>query len=193
MSQPIIFMGGAHGVGKTTISRLLADVLALTHVTAGTLIQEYDLRGTSTVEITRSLGKAVPNVHHNQEVLLQSLEARRRQDSTTPLLLDGHFTLLNPVGGVVTIPLEVFAAIRPIAVLLVEAKHSTVHCRLQKRDGTAPSLATIKRLALTEREHATKVSASLKAPMWTVSGDELAQRAVNTAMRFLRPLLNRTA
>ena len=40
MSQPIIFVGGVHGAGKTTISRLLADTLGVAHVTAGTLIQE---------------------------------------------------------------------------------------------------------------------------------------------------------
>ena len=39
MNQPIVFVGGIHGVGKTTVSRLLAELLPAKHVTAGALIR----------------------------------------------------------------------------------------------------------------------------------------------------------
>ena len=190
MSQPIIFVGGVHGAGKTTITRLLADTLGVAHVTAGTLIQEQ--HGGSETETIEVISKAVTNIQHNQKLLLQALEARWRQDATTPILLDGHFSLFDPDGDVVVIPIEVFTAIRPTAILLVEAKHRTVHHRLLKRDTTAPSLATIVRLAWREREHATNVSASLATPMWILSGDEVPERVVATATRHLRPLLSPT-
>lgn len=184
-------MGGVHGVGKTTISRLLADTLGGAHVTAGTLIQE--LNGPSETETKGLINKGVSDVHQNQELLLQALEAHRSRDVAIPLLLDGHFSLLNPDGDVVVIPIKVFTAIGPIAVLLIEANHRTVHHRLLNRDKIAPSLATIVRLARCEREQATKVSASLTVPMWILSGDDLPERVVAAATTQLRPLLNPTA
>ena len=40
MQQPIVFVGGVHGSGKTTLSRLLARLIPASHVTAGGLIRE---------------------------------------------------------------------------------------------------------------------------------------------------------
>jgi Mg-chelatase subunit ChlI len=40
VTQAMVFVGGIHGVGKTTISRALAALLPAAHVTAGSLIRE---------------------------------------------------------------------------------------------------------------------------------------------------------
>ena len=40
MNQHIVFIGGIHGAGKTTVSRLLAGLLSASHITAGGLIRE---------------------------------------------------------------------------------------------------------------------------------------------------------
>jgi len=38
MNQPSVFVGGIHGVGKMTVSRLLAELLPAKHATAGALV-----------------------------------------------------------------------------------------------------------------------------------------------------------
>jgi adenylate kinase len=64
--------------------------------------------------------KSVANVDENQGRLLLALEQRRRRRRN--MLLDGHFSLLDATGRIVHIPVAVFRAIEPAALLLVEAE-----------------------------------------------------------------------
>jgi adenylate kinase len=122
LSQWTVFVGGIHGVGKTTVSRALAELLSASHVTAGWLIRETAGSETVTVGIDN---KAVPDVNANQALLLQGLTMYRRRVSG-PIVLDGHFSLLEPSGSVVAIPLAIYLALAPIAVVLVEADSQVV-------------------------------------------------------------------
>jgi hypothetical protein len=71
--------------------------------------------------------------------------------------------------------MAVYEAIAPVAVLLVEAEHRIIHDR--KRDGEAPPVSTMSKLAARERECAQTVCAELRIPMWTVSGDAMPEEA----------------
>lgn len=183
----IVFVGGIHGAGKTTVSRLLAGLVSASHITAGGLIRETAGAGHT---VTTGVGdKAVPDVNANQALLLRGLDLYRARIGSGPILLDGHFSLLDPSGAVVGIPMAVYEAIGPVAVLLVEAAAETVHSRLVQRDGAAAPLETVTVLASRERECAGAVCTALKIPMWTVAGDTMAEQAAETAAAHLRPLL----
>jgi adenylate kinase len=187
MNQPIVFVGGIHGVGKTTVSRALAALLGAKHVTAGALIRETASRSET---VTVGIGnKAVPNVDGNQTLLLKGLDAYRARVGEGPILLDGHFSLLDQSGAVVAIPMPVFVTISPVAVVLVEADHSVVHARLVQRDAAAPPVMTISLLADRERAWAAQVCATLKIAMWTVSGDASPEDTARGAAAHLRQLL----
>lgn len=185
--NPIIFIGGVHGAGKTTVARLLAGLLSASHVTAGGLIRETASPGDT---VTVGVGnKAVPDVDANQSLLLRGLDLLRARIGPTPILLDGHFSLLDPSGAVLEVPLSVYEAIRPIAVVLVDAGEDVVHERLLKRDGAAPSTATISLLAECERSAAVAVSARLGIPIWTVRGDAEPGVTAHTVVEHLRRIL----
>jgi adenylate kinase len=189
MRQPIVFIGGIHGVGKTSVSKSLVGLLPATHVTAGALIRESAGAGAT---MTIGAGKkAVPNVDANQALLLQGLELFRTRLGTSAslVLLDGHFSLIDGAGQVVAIPLEVFSAIAPIAVILVEASGLTVRERLIARDAEAPPLDTIAALATRERQRATEVCTALRIPFWALSGDVPSEQAARIAVNHLRSLL----
>lgn len=176
MQQPIVFVGGVHGSGKSTLCRCLAKLLPARHVTAGALIREAAVPGhVVTVGVQ---DKAVPDVDANQAVLLRGLSAymARTACDTRPLLLDGHFSLMDPSGDIVDVPAAVFQAIAPVAVLLVQADATTVHERLESRAAEAPSSETIERLAERERQRAIATSDDLKIPMWVLAGDGSAER-----------------
>jgi len=183
LSPAIVFVGGIHGAGKTTVSSRLAVALSASHVTAGMLIRE-----TASSKASGGWSKAVSDVNANQELLLRGLALHRRQASG-PIVLDGHFSLMDPTGIVVAIPMDVYTAIAPIAIVLIEADTAVVHSRLLRRDGAAPPLATIESLSDRERTHARAVSRALDIPMFAVRGDIPAEEASNTAASQLLPLL----
>lgn len=186
LSQPIIFVGGIHGAGKTTMSRPLAARLSATHVTAGALIRETAGSETVTVGVG---DKAVPDVDTNQALLLRGLDVYRRRVAG-PIVLDGHFSLLSPSGDVVAIPPAVYLAIAPTAIILVEADSQVVRDRLAERDGAAPPLTTVLLLAERERAAAEAACAALDVPMLVVRGDGMPDEAAQTAASRLRPLLS---
>jgi adenylate kinase len=178
----IVFVGGIHGVGKTTLCQMLASLLHASHVTAGSLIQE-----TAGVDVATTVGKAVPDISANQQLLLKGLDSYRCRVAG-PIVLDGHFSLLQPSGEVVEIPIAVYVAIAPRAVVLVETDSQTAHDRLARRDGTAPSLETVSLLARHERAGAEAACAALRVPMIVVRGEDITDSAAQLAASALRPL-----
>jgi adenylate kinase len=184
----IVFVGGVHGAGKTTISRQLAESLPASHVTAGALIRESAGLG----RIAGAAGvsnKAVTDVDANQALLLHGLDVYRARIGSGPIVLDGHFSLLSSSGAVVEIPTAIYRAIGPLAVLLVEADGGVIHKRLIKRDGQAPTHAIISLLAARERARAETVCADLKIPMFSIRGDTATQSVAPTVSLQIRTIL----
>jgi adenylate kinase len=184
----LVFVGGIHGVGKTSISRRLAEMLRAVHVTAGTLIRETALPGH--VVTVGAGNKAVPDVESNQELLLRGLASfRARIGATQPLLLDGHFCLVDASGNLTEISLDVFTAMSPTAVLLITAEPETVHARLVQRDSASPPLDVIAQLSKREEARAVEVSTALAVPMRSIRGDIELEVAARSAAEYLRSCL----
>jgi adenylate kinase len=183
----IIFVGGIHGAGKTTVSRLVATAILASHVTAGALIRE-----TAAPDHQVGVGfgdKAVPDVDANQALLLRGLDLYRARIGSGAILLDGHFVLLNPNGSITRIPADTYKVIAPRALLLVETDLPLVRERLIKRDGDAPPMDKISLLAESERSSAELVSAQLRVPMWIVRGDGDPAAAAAIAASHVRGIL----
>jgi adenylate kinase len=169
------------------VTRLLAESLPASHVKAGALIRET---ASAAHTVTVGIGnKAVPDVEGNQGLLLRGLNLFRSRIGSGPILLDGHFALLDSSGAIVKVPVHVYEAIGPVAVLLVEAANDVVHGRLVKRDGAAPSTTTISLLAECERTAAMAVSSQLAIPICVVRGDADAGVPAHTIVEQLRRIL----
>src|ERR1700723_873908 len=108
--NPVLFVGGVHGAGKTTICRQIALAIPAAHVTAGGLIREM-----GSAAAANPTDKVVSDVDANQELLLQGLERYRARIGADPIVLDGHFTLLGPDETLTEIPVIVFQKIAPRA------------------------------------------------------------------------------
>jgi adenylate kinase len=184
----IVFIGGIHGSGKTTLSVSLAALVPAAHITAGRLIREAAAPGH--VVTVGAQGKAVPDVDANQAVLLRGLAAYRARNSgdLRVLLLDGHFSLMNASGGIEDVAIEVFKAIAPVALLLVEAPSVTVYRRLASRAGSPPSVDAIERLAERERDRALTTATDLRIPLWSVTGDGTADDEAPRVVERIRAL-----
>jgi adenylate kinase len=175
-----VFVASIHGAGKSTICRELALLLGAFHVTAGDLIR---VNANATTDVTVGV-KAVPNVDANQLLLLRGLVTYRARNKG-PLLLDGHFLLLKPDRAMAEIPVAVYEAIAPVAVLLVEADSIAIHSRLMERDKEAVPIAIITEFARRERAQAARVCGNLKIPLLAVPGND----AVIAAASLVRSVL----
>src|SRR5262249_1164106 len=102
-NRNVIFVGGIHGVGKTTYCEKLSSDLNLKHYSASDLIKE--------VKRTNSVHKNVKNIPQNQDILLDAIDKCFYENKW--YILDGHFCLLNEQGSISPIPFATFQSIGP--------------------------------------------------------------------------------
>jgi adenylate kinase len=169
----LYFVGGAFGVGKSSLCQTLCSLLPAEHLTASDLIRYAPNPGEAT-------GKATDQVLDNQERLTTALDIRRTGSGT--VLLDGHFCLLDNTHSIVRLPVNVFERIQPNAIVLVEAKVREIVDRIKQRDGREIHPTLIQGLIQAEREHSRAISQSLGVPIMTVNGTIAAEDIVT----FLR-------
>jgi adenylate kinase len=171
-----IFVGGVHGVGKTTFCAALGPVLSAEHVTASSLIRKCR---------TLDSSKLVSTVQENQRALI---EAYRELETTCGrVLLDGHFCLLNKTKEVERVPDAVFRGLSVDMFLMLIAPEEEVERRLSTRVESASGLdlETLRRLQAQEVQHAQGLAESLAIPLLTVdvgkdlTPHELAKLAEN--------------
>lgn len=150
----VIFLAGAHGVGKTFLGKPVAESLGIKHATASTLIRE-ELGNQNWQE-----NKYTSDVDKNQEALIAAVS---RISKDTPLMLDGHFVLRNDAGEIIRLPIDIFNRLAIKSVILMESPSDVVALRLEKR-GAAQPLQKIEEIADAELKHSQYVSEQLNIP-----------------------------
>lgn len=154
----VIFCGGVHGVGKTSLFKELAPALNLVHLTASELIRAEKA---SAIQDTN---KVVKDIKNNQDLLTRSFE-RVYSLSKNPILLDGHFTLQIANGGIQNIPIETFNSLRLTSIILIEDFPALIRDRLLKRDGIAPAVDKIEAHQEKEKQAANIVATQMSIPI----------------------------
>lgn len=142
----VIFLAGAHGVGKTFLGGPTADRLGIRYATASALI--HDELGTSNWDA----GKRVLDSDRNQEALISAVN--RIVSVGKALILDGHFVLRGHDGHLIKLPASVFQRLKVSTVVLLEAPLEIVAERIKERTGTTPSMRDIAEICDAERTHA---------------------------------------
>ncbi len=158
----LIFIGGVHGSGKTTIGtkaalRLGADFKSCSQIIRGE-------RQTQTVSTP-----GIADVEQNQRALIAGL--KRLRSSLVTVLLDGHFSLKTQNDGIQPIPLSVFETMLPDVLFLVETSSSSICSRLTSRDGIISSETEILEHQEYERRFAALVSRHLGRPLMMLNGE----------------------
>ena len=156
----VIFLAGAHGVGKTFLSKPAAESLGLKHFTASTLIRE------EIISSSWNDSKHTQNIDRNQEALISAVS--RITANPCSLLLDGHFVLRNAYGELVELPIDIFRRLGVKSIILIEAPSAIVAQRLTERNAPQ-SFQAIEEIAAAEQFHAMKVSSELKVNLIKLS------------------------
>ena len=151
MKSNVIFVGGIHGVGKSTICRRGCSELNLRYLSASDLIKWED--------ISVKGNKLVSNISNTQERLIEGL--RHYTGDGKNYLLDGHFSLLKTDHQVEVVPVETFLQINPSALFIVTDDIAQIKKRLEDRDGKIYSYNMLKTFQAAELEHAKNLSKTL--------------------------------
>ena len=151
-----VFIGGVHGVGKTTFLDAMLKPLGFATFSASDLIKRHK-------RMIRK-DKTVSDITGNQEGLI--VESSKEAARCRLYALDGHFTLLSSGRKVQPIPIEVFASLRLDCIILLSDSCGQIQMRLMSRDGTKWPKALINSFKREEERQATRVAATLKIPLF---------------------------
>jgi adenylate kinase len=166
VASHMVFVGGIHGVGKSTICREVFQPAGYQCVTASSLIAEH---GKETDH-----NKRVDRVKDNQAVLLQALgNAKSKHDR---LLLDGHFSLVNGRDEIEPIDVEVFRAMKLDQLILIKGRPEEIAIRLKARDGKVWQKSFLSKFQEEEETHARYVAKTIGVPLRIIRSDVFKER-----------------
>ena len=152
-TEKIIFVGGVHGVGKSTF----ADMIKSQYPQAETLSCSKIIKWENPAH------KEVENVGETQNTLLANLPYFIDQDKD--YILDGHFCLLTEQGGIERVPIEVFEIMSPSMIVVLKEDPAIICQRLNQRDSHNYSLELITKFQKEEIKYATEVADTLGIPL----------------------------
>jgi adenylate kinase len=159
----ILFIGGVHGVGKTTLCEQVASELRLKHFSAGHLIKAYN-------RSVNAGDKVVADVAGNQSVLLKAISASTRPEDR--ILLDGHFVLRSSCTELERIPIQTFKDLDITSCIVVVDEPATIIQRIAKRDAVSLSEEMIKEMQEEELRYSMEVTSLLRIPHVVVNASD---------------------
>ncbi len=150
----MIFLGGVHGVGKTSMCAGASQRFGLRVISASAIIREERVRPSSDSRT------AVLNVGGNQELLVRGVH-RIVADFPERHLLDGHFALRTLAGSIEEIDTDVFRAIGVSGLICLIDDPGAIAQRLAARDGEVHDVIAISQLQAAELRSAKAASRTL--------------------------------
>lgn len=165
IARSLIFIGGIHGVGKSSFCSEIAAALNIQHFSAGELIRRQR-------EVAALPDKRVFDVNGNQNLLVAAIEALSIGEAS--VLLDGHFCVLNSSEEIVRIPIRTFEQLAPLAVLVISDDIRKIQERLRFRDRKNHSIEILQALQDAELAHANDVCSAIKTTLRRVQPDMLS-------------------
>jgi len=152
MTSNIAFIGGIHGVGKSTICQRICNEVKLEYLSASKLIKWEDISADSQ-------NKKVQNIPITQDRLIIGLKNSIQKNKY--YILDGHYCLLNEENEIINIPLETFKLINPFSLNIVLGDIIEIKNRLEKRDNRPYDQELLNRMQENELNYARYLSNTL--------------------------------
>ncbi|WPV00578.1 ATP-binding protein [Mucilaginibacter sp. cycad4] len=153
----IIFVGGIHGVGKSTICHRLVNALNINYLSASEVLKWKDIN-------TDFKNKLVSDIPDTQDRLLRGLHNVVNHDHH--YILDGHFCLFNKDGVATKVPLKTFSAINPIYLVVIVGDTAKVADGLKNRDEKTYSEKSLAYMQTMELHYAQEISTELSVPLF---------------------------
>lgn len=152
MKANIAFIGGIHGVGKSTICHQICNKVKLEYLSASEVLKWKDLNADFQ-------NKKVHNISATQDLLINGLKNRIQKNKY--YILDGHYCLLNNENEIVNIPLDIFKLINPFSLNIILGDIIEIKNRLEKRDNRTYEQELLNRMQESELNYARYLSKTL--------------------------------
>lgn len=157
MSNSIIFVGGIHGVGKSTICRRICAELNIEYLSASKLMKWSELN-----EDTNN--KKVEDLSLTQDRLIVGLRNVVQENKT--YTLDGHYCLLNKENEVTKIPFEIFEQVKPKLFVIVVKDVNEIKKQLEARDKKSYDINLLEKFQNKEITYAEYLADKLNIPIY---------------------------
>jgi len=158
----LIFLGGIHGVGKSSFAKRLADRMNCQALTASKLIRQARL-GKSTWDSKKRAAK----IDENQELLLGEINKKLALGGL--IILDGHYSLKDTSGYIKKLPTGFFKKLNPKILLMLLGDPVIVSNQLNSRDGKNELAHNVEIFQSIELEHARSIGKTLNIPLLEVN------------------------
>lgn len=156
----VVFVGGVHGSGKTTICQELARRTGYSHLSISEIIKKEK-------KTVFESAKRTQDIDANQKVLINWLKDNPFMKN---IIFDGHFALLDNDSKIVCVSDQVFKCICANAFVFINPPVEVVRDRLRNRDGVIWSPTILKKLGEAELNWANKLSESFNIPIYVSNG-----------------------
>lgn len=175
MLNNIIFVGGIHGVGKSTICKEICNKLDINYLSASDLLKWKEVKENPNE-------KNVIDIPQTQERLIQGLQSILKDDEK--YILDGHFCLFDEYFQITRIPFKTFELIKPILITVVIGDIQLINKRLSERDAQTYSVANLQYMQDEEIIYSKEVADKLK-----IDHIEILVSQYDKLINLLKPLL----
>lgn len=149
-SGKIVFVGGVHGVDKSTFANAIKNKCA-------------NIECLSCSKIIKGNNPAHKKVDDSQNILLANLPYFIDQDKD--YILDGHFCLLTEQGVIERVPIDVFESMSPSMIVVLKEEPNIICQRLNEREAHNYSLEFITEFQKEEIKYASEVADTLDVPL----------------------------
>lgn len=173
----IIFIGGIHGVGKTTFCQKVLQKINIQHYSASHLIKSIDK------ELIYNKNKKVIDIDNNQNKLIIAINKYIEETKTS--LLDGHFCLLNRAYEIKEIPINTFIAMRPKAIIVLYDKIDNIKNKNSERDGILYNDKLLLSFQNRELGYSEKIAKKLDIPYKKINVNDNFKDALEFIKGFL--------
>lgn len=153
--KQLVFVGGVHGVGKSTACKTICSDLGLFYLSASELIRWSELNDDPT-------NKLVKDIPDTQARLISAVNHYQHADGK--YLLDGHFCLLNVKSEIIRISLRTFEIIAPSIICIITGNAGEIAKSQMARGGQVYTAEVIAEMQNCEIDHAHQVANHLSIP-----------------------------
>jgi adenylate kinase len=152
MHSEVAFVGGIHGVGKSTICQQMCRELNFQYLSASELLKWKDINDDSKNKKVND----IPDTQNRLVIGLSNIVQKGKY-----YLLDGHYCLLDSNNEIKNVPIQTFNQINPFSLNLIFGDISVVKKRLEERDRVPYKYELLERLQAEELAHAKFLSKTL--------------------------------